>query len=137
MGTHYTTCILGDPRKKTITRNSESLIFYGIAKIVIDPKSLEETRQTWTMLSKLKALVDSGKFRGIVFKYSTKNDNSELGIFTSKHDSTCHRKIVSFMYRAKTDNSERGFNSQGIPKFSSFPRLRSYRSLRYGRLLNF
>ena len=58
-----------------ITQNSESLIIYGIAKILIDPKSLEETRQTWTLFSKLKALVDSEQFRGIVFKYSTKNDN--------------------------------------------------------------
>ena len=112
------------PRGKTITQNSESLIFYGIAKVLIDPKSLEEMRQTWTMFSQLKALVDSEKSRGIVFKYSTKNDNSELGIFTSKHDSMCHRKIANyrFMYRAKTDNSEHGFTSQAIPKFSSFPR---------------
>ena len=124
------------PGKKTITRNSESLIFYGIAKILIDPKSLGETRQTWTMFSKLKALVDSKKFRGIVFKYSIKNGNSEL---TSKHDSTCRRKIASyrFMYRAKSDNSEPGFISQGIRKFSSFPRIRSYRYMVYGQLLNF
>ena len=43
-------------------------------------KSLEETRQAWTMFSKLKAFADSEKFQGIVFKYSTKNDNFELGI---------------------------------------------------------
>ena len=40
---------------KMITRNLESLIFYGIAKILIDPKSLEETRQTWTMLYLVKS----------------------------------------------------------------------------------
>ena len=130
---------IGRPPGKNDNSELESLIFYGIAKILIDPKSLEETSQTWTIFPKLKALVDSEKFRGIVFKYSTKNDNSELGIFTSKHDSTCNRKIASyrFMYRAKTDNSGPGFTSQGIPKFSSFPRIRSYRYMRCGRLLNF
>ena len=59
---------IGRPPGKTIIRNSESLIFYGIDKILIDPKNLEETRQTWTMFSKLKALVDSEKFRGVAFK---------------------------------------------------------------------
>ena len=42
--------------------------------------------------SKFKALVDSEKFRVIAFKYSAKNVHSERRIFTSKHDSTCHRK---------------------------------------------
>ena len=64
MGTHlhYTTSILGNSPGKVITQNSESLIFHGIAKILIDPKSLEEMRQAWTMSSKLKAKVDSKKF---------------------------------------------------------------------------
>ena len=48
--------------------------------------------------SKLKALADSEKFQVIVFQYSAKNDNSELGIFTSKHYSTCHRKIPSYPF---------------------------------------
>ena len=67
------------------------------------------------MFSTFKALVDSEKFRGAVFKYSKKNNNLELGIFTFKHDSTCHRKIASyrFMYRAKTDNSEPGYRLTG------------------------
>ena len=60
-----TTCILADLPGKC--DNSESRKIYGIAKILIVPKSLEETRQTWTLFSKLKALVDSEQFRGIVF----------------------------------------------------------------------
>ena len=113
--------------------NSElgKCIFYGLVKLLIDPVGLKETRQTWTMFSELKALVDSEKFRIIVFGYREKNDNLELGIFTSKHDSTCHKKIrvIVFMKRAINDiitrNSE--FTWERIP---SFPRIPSYR---YGR----
>ena len=56
---------------------------------------MEETRQTWPMFSELKALFDSERFRVIVFQYRAKNDNSELGIFTSKHDPICKSKIPS------------------------------------------
>ena len=59
--------------------NSESLIFFGIAKILIALWVLEETRQTWSIFSKLKALVDS-----------------EIGIFTFKHDPICDSKILSY-----------------------------------------
>ena len=64
------------------------------------------------MFSELKALIDSEIFRVIVFQYRAKNNNSELGIFTSKHDSTCHKKIrvIVFMHRAKNDNSELGIH---------------------------
>ena len=37
-------------------------------------------RQTWTMFSKLKALVDSEKFQVIVFQYGSKNDNLEFSL---------------------------------------------------------
>ena len=69
---------------------------------------LEETRQTWPMFSQLKALIDSERFRVIVFQYRAKNDNSELGIFTSKHDPIVKVKlrVIVFQYRAKNDNSE-------------------------------
>ena len=69
---------------------------------------MEETRQTWPMFSELKALVGSERFRVIDFQYRAKNDNSEFGTFTSKHDSICHKKFraIVFMYRAKNDNSE-------------------------------
>ena len=43
---------------------------------------LEETRQTWTMFSKLKVLIDSEKFRVIVFRYTAKTitRNSEFSL---------------------------------------------------------
>ena len=91
--------------QKTITRNSESASFTGLPKSLLALWVLEETRQTWPMFSELKALIDSERFRVSVFQYRAKNDNSELGIFTSKHDPRCKSKI---QYRAKNDNSELG-----------------------------
>ena len=78
---------------------------------------MEETRQT---LCELKALVDSEKFRVIVFQYRAKNDNLELGIFTSEHDSTCHKtfRVIVFMYRAKNDNSELEIHLRTNSEFS-------------------
>ena len=52
--------------------------------------ALEETRQT---LSELKALVDSEKSELLFFSNGKKN--SELKIFTSKHDPICKSKIPS------------------------------------------
>ena len=72
--------------QKTITRNSESASFMGLLKSLLVLWVLEETRQTWPMSSELKALIDSERFRVIVFQYRAKNDNSELGIFTFKRD---------------------------------------------------
>ena len=72
--------------QRTITRNSESASFMGLLKSLLVLWVLEETRQTWPMFSELKALIDSEGFRVIVFQHRAKNDNSELGIFTSKHD---------------------------------------------------
>ena len=37
------------------------------------------------MFSKIKALADSEKFRVIVFQYSAKNDNLELGIHLTRN----------------------------------------------------
>ena len=65
---------------KTITRNSESASFTGLLKSLLALWVLEEIRQTWPMFSELKALIDSERFRVIVFQYRSKNDNSELGI---------------------------------------------------------
>ena len=48
---------------------------------------LEETKQTWTMFSKVKALDGLEKFQVIIFQYSAKNDNSEFRTSTCKHDS--------------------------------------------------
>ena len=94
--------------QKTITRNSESASFTGLLKSLLALWVLEETRQTWPMFSELKALVHSERFRVIVFQYRAKNDNSELGIFTSKHDLIVKVKfrVIVFQYRAKNDNSE-------------------------------
>ena len=91
--------------------NSElgKCIFYGIAKILIGPVGFgRNQKKTWPMFSELKALIDSERFRVIVFQYRAKNDNSELGIFTSKHDSICKSKfrVIVFQYGAKNDNSE-------------------------------
>ena len=84
--------------QKTITRNSESASFTGLLKSLLALWVMEETRQTWPMFSELKALVDSERFRVIVFQYRAKNDNSELGIFTSKHDPICKSKIPSYRF---------------------------------------
>ena len=99
--------------QNTITRNSESASFTGLLKSLVALWVLEETRQTWPMFSKLKALVDSERFRVIVFQYRAENDNSELGFFTSKHDLICKIKfrIIVFQYRAKNDNSELGIST--------------------------
>ena len=100
------------PIQKMITRNSESASFTELLKSLLALWVLEETRQTWPMFSELKALVDSERFRVIVCQYRAKIDNSELGIFASKHDSTCHKnfRVIVFMYRAKNDNSELGIH---------------------------
>ena len=62
------------------------------------------------------------KFRVIVFQYRAKNDNLELGIFTSKHDSTCHKKllVIVFMHGAKNDNSELGIHLRTNSEISEF-----------------
>ena len=88
--------------------NSESASFTVLLKSLLALWVLEETRQTWPIFSELKVLVGSERFRVIDFQYRAKNDNSEIGIFTSKHDSMCHKKFraIVFMYRAKNDNSE-------------------------------
>ena len=80
---------------KPITQNSVSVIFYGITKSLLTLWDLEETRKTWTMFSKLKALVDSEKFRVIVFQYSAKNDNSE---FSLSNTIPGIRKILSYRF---------------------------------------
>ena len=51
--------------------NSElgKCIFYGIVLTL----GFERTGQTWTMISELKALVDSEKFRVTVFGYRAQN----------------------------------------------------------------
>ena len=85
------------------------------------------------MFSELKALIDSERFRVIVFQYRAKNDNSELGIFTSKHDPICKSKIPSYrfsvqgMHRAKNDDSELGIHLRTNSEILSFPRIPSYR----------
>ena len=135
--------------QNTITRNSESASFTGLVKSLVVLWVVEETRQTWPMFSELKALVDSERFRVIVFQYRAENDNSELGfftskydlickskipsyrfsdnselgIFTSKHDSTCHKKfrVIVFMYRAKNDNSEFGIHLTTNSEISENP----------------
>ena len=52
--------------KRTITGNLESASFTKLLKSLLT-LGLKGTRQTWTMFSELKALVDSEKFRIIVF----------------------------------------------------------------------
>ena len=117
--------------KKTITRKSAS--FTGLLKSLLALWVLEETRQNLAYVFELKAFnwltqKDSelsffsiGQktitqnlefslpsmipyvFRVIVFQYKAKNDNSELGIFTSKHDSMCHKiSELSFFAWAKS-----------------------------------
>ena len=101
--------------------NSESASFTGLLKSLLALWVLEETRQNLAYVFELKAFnrltqKDSelsffsiGQktitrnlefslpsripyvFRVIVFQYKAKNDNSELRIFTSKHDSMCHK----------------------------------------------
>ena len=68
------------------------------------------------MFSEL-ALVDSEKIRVTVFQYSAKNDNSELGIFTSKHDPICDSKIPSYHFWI-TQNSELTGNLTGNSEIS-------------------
>ena len=70
--------------QKTITRNSESPSFKGLLKSLLALLVMEETRQTWPMLSDLKAVVDSERFQVIVFQYRAENDNSEFRSFTFK-----------------------------------------------------
>ena len=86
---------------------------------------LEETRQTWPMFSELKALADSERFQVIVFQYRAKNDNSEFGIFTSRHDSISRKKFraIIFMYRAKNDNSELEIHLRTNSEISEFSKL--------------
>ena len=59
-----------------IARNIESLIFYGIAKIFIDPVGLErQANLDYSLLLKLKSLVGLEKILSYRFQYSAKNDN--------------------------------------------------------------
>ena len=56
------------------------------------------------------------KFRVIVFGHWAKNNNSELGIFTSNHDSTRHRKkvrVIVSMHRAKSNSYKPGIHLTG------------------------
>ena len=39
----------------------------------------------------------------LVSENSAKNANSEHGIFISKHNSTCHRKIPTYRFMYKTE----------------------------------
>ena len=78
--------------------NSESASFTGLVKSLVVLWVVEETRQTWPMFSELKALVDSERFRVIVFQYRAENDNSELGFFISKHDLIYKSKIPSYRF---------------------------------------
>ena len=63
-----------------IARNSESLIFYGIAIIFIDPVGLE---RNWTSLNYVfyvKGFCWLGKILSYRFQYSVKDDNSEFSL---------------------------------------------------------
>ena len=56
-----------------IAQNSIRLIFYGIAKIFIDPMGLESNlRPVWAMFSKLKASVGLEKVSVIIFSIMQK-----------------------------------------------------------------
>ena len=68
--------------QKTITRNSESTSFTGLLKSLLALCILEETRQTWRMVSESKALIHSERFRVIVFQYGARtiNQNSEFSL---------------------------------------------------------
>ena len=76
------------------------------------------------MFSKLKALVDSEKFRGVVLSIVQKTitRNLEFSLRSMIDDCTCHRKVASyhFMYRAKTGNSESGFTLTGNSEIFEF-----------------
>ena len=88
--------------QKTITRNSESASFTGLLKSLLALWILEETRQTWPMISESKALmIHSERFRVIVFQCRAKtiNRNSEIS-------------LPSMIPRA-TKNSELSFLSIG------------------------
>ena len=52
--------------------NLESASFTELLKSLLTLWVLTETRQTWAMFSEFKALVDSEKFRVIVFVYRAK-----------------------------------------------------------------
>ena len=59
-------------------------------------------------------------FRVIVFQYKAKHDNSELGIFTSKHDSMCHKisELSFFCVGPKTITQNSSENESEISEFS-------------------
>ena len=103
-----------------ITQNSESASFTGLLKSLLALWVLEETRQTWPMFSESKASDSLRKIPSYRFSVWGKNDKSELGIFTSKHDSTCNKKsrVIVFMYRAKNHNSQLGIHLRMNSEFS-------------------
>ena len=137
----------------TKNNNSESASFTGLLKSLLALWVLEETRQNLAYVFELKAFnwltqKDSelsffsiGQktitqnlefslpsmipyvFRVIVSQYKAKNDNSELGIFTSSMI-PCVTKFPSyrFLRRAKNDNSE--FTWERIRDFWVFREIR-------------
>ena len=91
--------------QKMITRNS----FTELLKSILTLWVLEETKQTSTIYSELKALVDSGKFRVIVFQYRAKNNNSEFSLPSMIPYVTVKFRVTVFMYigpKTITGNSE-------------------------------
>ena len=72
------------------------------------------------------------KFRVIVSQYRAKNDNSELGIFTSKHDSTRHKKIRVIVFMHKGQKRQLGTRNSPENEFRDF---REFRVNRHGQIL--
>ena len=61
-----------------IARNLESLIFYGIANIFIDPMGLERNLASLSYVCYVKSFGWLGKILSCGFQYSAKDGNSEF-----------------------------------------------------------
>ena len=89
-----------------IARNSESLIFYGIAKIFIDPVGLERNWASLNYVFLVKGFGWLGKSLSYRFQYSTKDDNSEFSLPSMVPYAKVKFQVIVSGYRTKIDNSE-------------------------------
>ena len=89
-----------------MARNWQSLIFYEIAKIFIDPAGLGRNKAKLDYVFPVKGFGWLGKFLSYGFQYVAKDDNSEFLLPRMVPCVKLKLRVIVFWYRAKIDNSE-------------------------------
>ena len=109
--------------QKMITQNLESASFTELLKSLLTLGFLKKPAKLGLCFLSEKLWLTQKNSELSFLGTAHKNDNLKLGIFTSKHESTCHNdlRVIVFTYGRKTITRNSEFT------WERFPRIPSYR----------